>query len=154
MGLKRNLHGISKAGVMEQSFIFNPNFSVGPSAIAVYKCCIPASWSWCGQQPGPQLYWASSCSSKFSFIIVVFCLFLTVLGLRCSLGCPLVVVLGLPMAVASLLWNMGSGVFGLQSTGSVVVVHSLAAPHHVRSSQIRGQTMSPALESRFFTMEA
>ena len=86
MGLKRNLRGISKAGVMEQSFIFNPKFSAGPGAIAVYKCCIPASWPWCGQRPGPQLYWASSCSSKFSFIIVVICLFLTVPGLRCCLG--------------------------------------------------------------------
>lgn len=43
MGLKRNLHGISKAGVMEQSFIFKPKFGVGPGAIAVANAaCLPA----------------------------------------------------------------------------------------------------------------
>ena len=137
MGLKRNLHGISKAGVMEQSFIFNPNFSVGPGAIAVYKCCIPASWSWCGQQPGPQLYWASSCSSKFSFIIVVFCLFLTVLGLRCFARASLVAgsrglssswYVGFASRWLFLLWTAGLGVHRLQElqyVGSVVAARGL-----------------------------
>lgn len=44
MGLKKNLHGISKAEVMEQSFIFKPKFCVGPGAIAVASAaCLPAA---------------------------------------------------------------------------------------------------------------
>ena len=49
MGLKRSLHGISKVGVMEQSFIFKPKFGVGPGAIAVASAaCLP----------GPQPDWS------------------------------------------------------------------------------------------------
>ena len=43
--------------------------------------------------------------------------------------------------------------FGLQSTGSAVVAHGLAALRHMGSSGIRDGAMSPALAGGFFTTE-
>ena len=57
----------------------------------------------------------------YFFLIIIY--FLAVLGLRCcagfslvvvSGGCSLLVVYGLPIVVASLLWSTGSRVLGLQ----------------------------------------
>ena len=42
---------------------------------------------------------------------------------------------------------------GLQSTGSAVVAHGLAALRHMESSGIRDGAMSPALAGGFFTTE-
>ena len=56
---------------------------------------------------------------------------------------PLVVEHGLQDTLASVLVAhrlSGRGAWGLDHTGSVVVAHGPAAPRHVGSSQVRGQT--------------
>ena len=69
----------------------------------------------------------------YNFIFIY--LFSAVLGLRCCVGFfsavsgghALVVVLGFPIGVASLLWSTGSRVCGLSSCGSRALEHRFSS---------------------------
>ena len=77
------------------------------------------------------------------------CLFLAVWVFVAVRGLSLVVSGGYSRAAVHpvLLWNIGSGVLGLQEFRHT----GFAAPGHVGSSRTRDQSMSPALAGSFYT---